>query len=93
MSSYPGCIDSPFWDDLLDDDISIARSKAYKRLVANARRNSIVQILSARFPTSPESLNQALATVTDPTQLSELVTWSAICGSLQEFHAKLSVPQ
>jgi predicted transposase YdaD len=93
MSSYPGRIDSPFWDDLLDDDLSIARSKAHKRLLANERRSTIVKALATRFAANPSPLNQSLASVSDPEQLADLLDWALTCGSLQEFASKLSLPK
>lgn len=80
--------ESPFYDRVMQRGIE----QGVARGAREASIGSILRVLTARFPQhNPRLVKQALDTITDLDQLSELVQTAAITPSFEAFLQTLDV--
>jgi predicted transposase YdaD len=52
-------------------------------------RESVIEVLSARFGELPEGLREAISVISDPQKLRNLTRTSATCTSIEDFAGAL----
>jgi hypothetical protein len=89
-------IESPFFQDILEDPEIIKQSPVYRELLAKSAQTrqedlqqSVLQVLAVRFQSVPDDVAAAIRAINEPDRLKALVGSAAQCPSLEEFRSHL----
>ena len=64
-------------------------SPLIQEIVAEAKHESILRVLRARFGSVPPKITNAVRGTQDDQQIDALLDWAALCPDLQGFRTKL----